>query len=132
VNPPVWLTPEELAVWQAWAPHAISARTLTSSTAGAFADLCRAVVTRDRMWATIEKDGLTFISVRVDGAGTEHPELKKHPLLPDHRGWAMRVEAAWARFRLAPVGRELAVPEQPADPFEEFSSPLTVVRGGKA
>lgn len=124
VDPPKGLTEAQMRVWQELAPHAVAAHTLTPGTAGSFADLCRAIVTRDAMLAKIEEDGWTFIKVSVDGAGVEHQELKKHPLTSDQRGWEQRVEAGRARFRLAPMGKELVPTAKPEDPFAEFDGEM--------
>jgi hypothetical protein len=117
---PADLPDDQKAVWEQLAPHALAARTLTPGTAGSFRDLCRAIVVRDGLLATIQAEGWTFVKVSVDGAGVEHSELKKHPLVADHRGWEQRVEAGRARFRLAPIGKELVVAAKPDDPFGEF------------
>ena len=114
------LLADQRAVWQELAPLARAAGTLTVGTAGSFRDLCRAIVVRNGMWAKIQQDGWTYLKVSVDGAGVEHRELKKHPLISDHRGWEQRVEAGRMRFRLAPIGKELGEPVPVADPFEEF------------
>ena len=76
-----------------------------------------------RISITRKNHGWTFIAVRVDSSGQEHNELKKHPLISDLRGWEQRVEAGRARFRLAPVGKELAAPVKVDDPFAEFDGP---------
>lgn len=120
VSPPETFTEALKAIWVQLAPHALEQRTLTPATAGSFADLCRAIVTRDSILARIEADGWTFIKVSVDGAGVEHEELKKHPLVADQRGWEQRVEAGRARFRLAPLGKEIVQPEKVEDPMAEF------------
>jgi len=43
----------------------------------------------------------------------------------------VRVEAGLTRFRLAPMGKELAPVEEPKDDFGEFDQPLQLVKGGK-
>lgn len=120
VEMPANLPEDQQAVWNELAPLALEQRTLTAATAGSFRDLCRAVVVRNGLLATIEGQGWTFLKISVDGAGVEHQELKKHPLVGDHRGWEQRVEAGRARFRLAPFGKELVVAAKAEDPFEEF------------
>src|SRR5712671_5989268 len=80
------LPAEQQAVWSELAPHAREARTLIPSTAGAFRDLCEAIVLKRALLARIEQDGLTYLKVSVDGAGVEHTEIKAHPLLAQHRG----------------------------------------------
>lgn len=125
---PADLPDDQRAVWLVLAPHALAARTLTAGTAESFRDLCRAIVVRDGLLATIQAQGWTFVKVSVDGAGVEHQELKKHPLVADHRGWEQRVEAGRARFRIAPIGKEIAAPVKAADPFEEFDTPKGAVQ----
>ena len=120
VTMPGDLSAAQAAVWLELAPHALALRTLTPETAGSFRDLCRVITVRDGVLATIQAQGWTYIKVSVDGAGVEHSELKKHPLVSDLRGWEQRVEVGRARFRLAPMGKEILPAEKPADPFEEF------------
>lgn len=117
---PTDLPAEQAAVWNDLAPHACAQRTLTAQTVQAFRDLCEAIVVKRAMLGRIQADGLTYQKVTVDGTGTEHVELKSHPLISQHRGMMQRVEAGMVRFRLAPVGKEIALPKKPADPFEEF------------
>ncbi len=120
VDMPQGLPTDQQTVWTELAPLALEQRTLTPATAGSFRDLCHAIVVRDGLLATIQAQGWTFLKISVDGAGVEHQELKKHPLVADHRGWEQRVEAGRARFRLAPIGKEIVVAAKAADPFEEF------------
>jgi hypothetical protein len=122
VAPPDDLAPSERAVWDRLAPHAIEARTLVASTAFAFAHLCRAVVLERALWAQIEADGLTSVRVTTDvTSGEQHSEAKAHALLPRHNAMQVRVEQNLTRFRLAPIGREIA-PAAPVedDPFAKF------------
>jgi len=119
---PTDLLEAEAAVWAANAPHALTQRTLTPATAESFRELCEVVVRMRRLWTQIDGDGLTFVHVYVDDAGIEHRALKKHPLLPDYRGLVQRVEAARARFRLAPMGKELYATEAPkVNPLDRFT-----------
>lgn len=97
---------DQAAVWHELEPYARAAHTLTPATAGSFRDLCRAIVVRNGMLETIQTQGWTYEMVRVDSTGTEHIELRKHPLVSDLRGWEQRVEAGRLRFRLAPTGKE--------------------------
>ena len=121
VDPPKGLTKAQLAAWRALAPHALAARTLTPATVGSFVDLCQAIVLRDSLLATIEEQGWTFRKAILSDEGEElSVEIKKHPLVSDQRGWEQRVEAGRARFKLAPIGKEIAAPAKPADPFAEF------------
>jgi hypothetical protein len=116
------LPAEQAAVWGELAPLALTQRTLLAATVQAFRDLCEAIVLKRSMLERIEADGLTYLKVTVDGAGTEHSELKAHPLISQHRGMMQRVEAGLARFRLAPIGKEILPAAEPSDPFDEFDS----------
>lgn len=108
------------SVWNELAPFACEQRTLVPATVAAFRDLCEAIVSKRKMAEQIESDGLTYLKVTIDGSGQEHNEIKAHPLISQHRGMMQRVEAGFVRFRLAPIGKEIAPPEQPQDEFSEF------------
>lgn len=122
VPAPADLSPESLAVWEALAPHALSAGTLTPGTAAAFRDLCEVRAFTQRLKSRLESDGETFVKVSVDGAGVEHQELKAHPLLARHAAMLVRVEAGMTRFRLSPIGKEIEIATKPDDPFEQFET----------
>lgn len=96
IDPPKKLSPKARAVWRELAPYAQAAGTLTTGTAAAFALLCRAVVLEQRL-----SRGLA--------AGSA-----------DHRGMMQRVEVGMTRFGLAPIGKPIAAPAKPEDPFAEF------------
>ena len=81
------------------------------------------MVIKRAMWAQIDHEGLTYFKVTVDGAGTEHRELRAHPLLAQHRGMMQRVEVGLARFRLAPAGKELAPAAPAIDEWSDFDEP---------
>jgi hypothetical protein len=117
---PDYLTEPERSVWESEASHAAAARTLTPGTAAEFADFCKAVVIERKLLAQIERDGWTHLDVTVDGAGTEHNTIKKHPLVSDHRQWMQRVEQKRLRFKLSPMGKEIEAPEKPTDEWAEF------------
>lgn len=118
------------AVWDALSPHALAARTLTPGTAWAFRDLCEAIVLKRDMLAIIEADGLmqNRLSTKMDenGGGEQVFESKAHPLLAKWTALQVRVEAGLTRFRLAPMGKELAPAEQPKDEWAEFDGPRLV------
>ena len=123
------------AVWDALAPQARLQRTLTSATAWAFVQLCEAIVLKRDILAVIEADGLmqNRLSTKMDesGGGEQVFESKAHPLIAKWTALLVRVEAGLTRFRLAPMGKELAPVEEPADEWAEFDAPLTLVKGGK-
>lgn len=120
---PADLPATQQPLWAELAPLAVEQRTLIPATVRSFCDLCRAIVMRDELLATIQRDGWTFIKVSVDGAGVEHQELKRHPLASELRGWEQRVEAGRARFKLAPMGKSIA-----PDPKPQELSPLEKLR----
>ena len=120
LSAPKWLNEREHELWNELAPLACSQRTLTEQTARSFADLCRAIVRRDDMQAQIDRDGLTYLKVTVDGSGQEHNEIKAHPLISQSRGMMQRIEQGMIRFRLSPMGKEIATPEKPNDEWAEF------------
>jgi hypothetical protein len=117
---PEGLPADQQAVWAELYPLAVEARTLTAATLGSFRDLVRSIVVRDRILEDINATGWTYLKHSVDGAGVEHEELRKHPLVSDLRGWEQRVEAGRARFRLAPIGKEIASRPREEDAFSEF------------
>lgn len=115
------LSPTTVAVWDALAPHAVDAGTLTPASAWAFRRLCEAIVLERAELARISRDGLM-----VDG--------EKHPLLQPHTALMTRVEMGLQRFCLIPMGKEMAAKAEAAqeDEFAEFDRPLAVIQGGKA
>ena len=124
VNPPEGMPEAQKAVWCELAPHALAARTLTPGTAAAFGLLCKQIVLEGLMFAQIMKDGLTgdkvTLQMEENGAGLQSVEKKAHTLLAQHRGMMQRVEAGYAKFKLAPIGKEIVQPAKAEDPFEEF------------
>lgn len=113
-----------VAVWNELAPHACAARTLTAGTAHAFRDLCARVVLLRAMAAQVDADGLmtTAVSLQMDesGGGLQTVEKKAHDLLGRYMTMMQRVDASLLRFRLSPMGKELAAPETPKDEWAEF------------
>ena len=117
VDPPSNITEAELAVWVLHAPDAAKAGTLTAQTARSFVQLvCAPEVVYNRILATLEKEGWTYLRMGENGA-----EPKKHPLITDLQNWHRRVDAGHARFCLAPLGKAIVEPAKPADPFAEFA-----------
>lgn len=114
------LPADRAVVWNELAPLACGGRTLTAQTVPAFRDLCESIVLKRAMLAQLERDGLTYLKVTVDGAGVEHTELKAHPLVSQYRGMLQRVETGMQRFRLAPMGKELVLEVKDEDPFDAF------------
>jgi hypothetical protein len=88
-------------VWDALAPHAIAAKTLTPATSLAFAMLCRVVVLETQL-ATTDPGG------------------------PDHRGVMQRMDSLMARFLLTGSGKASAPTEEKKDDFAEFDAPGTL------
>ena len=113
VERPADLPQGQAVVWDALAPHAIAAATLTQATAWAFRDLCEAIVLKRAVVSRIGRDGIML----TGGAGGAHPLLSRHVAL------MVRVEAGLARFGLIPVGKAVADEDEPTDEFEEFDFP---------
>jgi len=107
VKRPKGLSDEDKAVWDELAPLALEQKTLTVTTAMAFADLCGYIVLERKLRAA---------PLAVAG--------------PDHRGMMQRVEAGRARFRLIPDGKPVVVVEQPKDEWAEFDGPTLVKNAG--
>lgn len=104
-NPPEALPEDQQDFWRRYAWLAMEKGTLTAQTVPAFALLCEQSAEKQAVKATIERDGRTYIKVTIDGAGTEHEELKAHPLTSAYGRLAKAVEALMARFGLAPFGK---------------------------
>jgi hypothetical protein len=111
-------------VWDDLAPHACAQRTLTRATAEAFAQLCGRVVLLRKMEAQIDADGImsTKVSLQMDetGGGLQAVEKKANDLLTKCMTMMQRVDQGMLRFRLSPMGKELAPSEQPKDEWAEF------------
>lgn len=103
--PPEDLPQEQQDFWRRCAGLAIERRTLVAHTVPSFRLLCELEAEKQATKATIDRDGRTYIKVTVDGAGTEHSELKAHPLKADYAKLAKQVETLMARFALAPFGK---------------------------
>lgn len=105
---PKGLPADQAAIWARLAPHAIAARTLTPATAEAFEIGCRVMALERKVASTPGQAGR-----------------------PDHRGLLMQISAFLTRFRLNPMGKEMAADDPPADEWQEFDQPLMLVKGGK-
>ena len=110
---------EQRAIWNRLAPLAIARKTLTPSTVAAFRDLCEAIDVKAKMLKQIEKDGWTYMSPLG---------MKAHPLVGPHRGMMQRVEAGFARFKLAPMGKDME--DAPIEKSQKSSRLLAFI-GGK-
>lgn len=90
----------------------------------AFRQLCGRIVLLRQMEAMIAADGLMGdkVSLQMDdsGGGLQSVEKKAHDLLTKCMTLMQRVDQGMIRFRLAPIGKEIATPEPVADPFAEF------------
>ena len=108
-------------VWDKLAQHAVKAGTLVPSTAEAFTRLCQAVVKHAQMEAQIERDGLTYLKVTIDGSGQEHTEIKAHPLISRSHALDNAIRAWFKDFGINPFGKPLAeaIPKA-VDPFASF------------
>lgn len=115
------LEPAVAAVWAELAPLATKAGTLVTTTVPAFVRLCQMVVNHAKFQAQIDKDGLTYLKVTIDGSGQEHTEVKAHPLLTRAQTLDNAVRATMKDFAINPFGKPLAEAfPKPVDPFAEF------------
>jgi hypothetical protein len=125
---PADLLEDQAETWNALAPHACAARTLTSSTIAAFRDLCEAICLKRSLYDQIVRDGFVVgRSVRNEDGDVVATDTKAHPLLAHHRGLMQRVEAGMMRFRLLPMGKPLTEAPKPADPWAELDEPSEAV-----
>ena len=108
-------------VWDDLAPHATKAGTLVPETAAAFLRLCQSVVKHAEMEAQIQRDGLTYLKVTIDGSGQEHTEIKAHPLISRAETLDNKIRGWFKDFAINPFGKPLsaAVPK-PENPFARF------------
>lgn len=90
----------------------------------AFRQLCGRIVLLHQMEAMIAADGLMGTRVNTqmdeDGGGSQVIEKKAHDLLTKCMTLMQRVDQGMIRFRLAPIGKEIATAEPEVDPFAEF------------
>ena len=103
-------------MWRNLAPLALEAGTLTATTAGALADLCANIVQARALWDAVVAGGFQVTDVLADG----RTRIRANPLLSHHRAMLIRVETGRVRFKLAPIGKPVAPPATPEDPFKEF------------
>lgn len=131
VDKPSDMSAAQSSVWDALAPLALAARTLTPATAFALQQLCKIIVLEQRMADEIDAKGLTTAALDTqmdpDGGGSQSIQEKAHPLLSRQAALLVRIEAGLTRFGLAPMGRPMAEPESPADEWAEFDQPLALV-----
>jgi hypothetical protein len=117
-----------VVVWNELAPHACAERTLTPATAAAFRQLCGRIVLLDKIEAQIEADGIMAdkVTLQMDetGGGLQSVEKKAHDLLTKCMTLMQRVDQGMLRFRLSPMGKELAQaePDKAIDPIAEFET----------
>jgi hypothetical protein len=125
---PEGLSPDVAAIWAELAEHALKARTLVPSTVTAFTRLCKAVVRHAEMERQIAADGYTYLKISIDGAGTEHQEVKAHPLITRASSLDNTIRAWLKDFAIHPFGKPLVSQEAVQDDFDEFDRPQ-LVRG---
>jgi hypothetical protein len=118
---PVAASAAVAAAWAELAPHAVHACTLVPGTASAFLRLCQAVVKHAQMEQQIERDGLTYYKVTIDGSGQEHQELKAHPLIARAEAIDNKIRGWFKDFAINPFGKPLAEAiQKPVNPFARF------------
>ena len=120
---PEGLRADVAAVWAELSPHAAQMGTLAPSTSTAFLRLCQSVVKHAEMERQIEKDGLTYLKVSVDGAGVEHTEVKAHPLIARAQTLDNAIRSGLKDFAINPFGKPLLAVEAPQDEWAEFERP---------
>jgi len=106
---PDGMGPKAVAAWNENAPAAIQEQTLHAATVGAFREFCELIVERDRVHASLQ----AF-------QWPEQTSSETNQLATQWRALCKEVRMTRAAFRLAPVGKAAAVPDAPADPFDEF------------
>ena len=119
LEPSPMLTEAEAAYWELWAPLALSAGTLTAATRPGLVLLCQVACRAARVWADVERDGTTHISLVTNPDGTTHEVLKAHPQMTQYRGLIGRQEMLLARYGLAGSGKVVRAAQPAAvDPFQ--------------
>ena len=123
---PAVLTEEEAAYYRLWAPLARGRKMLFPETMPGFVQLCQVARRCARLWSEIDRDGLMYEVVTVDGAGQERREYKKHPLMTEWRGLVSRQEQMLARFGLTADGKVAAEVESVDDEEMKLARILAV------
>ena len=84
---------------------------------------------------TLAREPLTFVKVTVDGAGQEHREVKKHPLLIEARGASLAVLKYLVEFGWTPASRgRVKIPKTAETKAKGDTGPsqyLKALAGGK-
>lgn len=120
---PSGCSPEVAAIWADLAEHALKARTLVASTQTAFRRMCEAIARHAVMQQTIDADGLTYLKVTIDGAGSEHTEVKAHPLISRAASLENAIRSWMKDFAIHPFGKPVIEPKAAAvDPFAKFGA----------
>jgi len=118
VAPPQDITQDELEVWERHAPDALTAGTLTPSTARSFVRMvCLPEVRYASALATLEAEGWTYQKQTEMGK-----EPKVHPEQQRLEFWYRRIVDGHREFKLSPFGKAVAEPAKPVDPFAEFEA----------
>lgn len=89
-------------VWAGLAPLATAQGTLVAATVPAFVALCELVVLQEALISQVETDGYTVSTAQG---------LKAHPLLARYQTGSQQMKDLLTRFRLAPIGKEVPVPQ---------------------
>lgn len=120
---PADCSPEVAAIWAELAEHALRNRTLVASTQTAFLRMCQAIVRHAAMQGQIDRDGLTYLKVTIDGSGQEHTEVKAHPLISRASTLENAIRSWMKDFAIHPFGKPVIEPKQAAvDPFAKFGA----------
>lgn len=107
--PPHDLPEDQHQFWRTYAPLALEKRTLTPQTLPAFKHLCELEAMRAKVWAQLERDGLTSAKVTTDvTSGEQHLEIKPHPLLAMYSKVVKDVKGYLKDFALCAFGKPIA------------------------
>jgi phage terminase small subunit len=120
---PIALSVAAAAIWTELEPLAKGQGTLLPSTKLAFGDLCEAVALKRALLARVEADGYVVSSVQG---------IKAHPLLARYQTTLQQTKDMLTRFKLAPIGKEIAAPEEKTQsPLEKLQAQSAQLRAVK-
>ncbi|HVL67189.1 MAG TPA: hypothetical protein VM364_07990 [Vicinamibacterales bacterium] len=122
LEPPDTLLAEERAVWDEWAPLALAARTLTSTTLPNFVTLCELEADRRDLRGR-------YLRAKVKKTGEPLPLVFMEPdeelaFRREHRTLAKDIHSRCKDFAIAPFGKEIdagAGAAAAADPLDAFT-----------
>lgn len=128
VRRPEGLSPAQKQEWEAYAPHAIAAHTLTPASAGAFRTLIEIMVERKKLWQKLVRAGWELVIRRPSKKGLKPTVVRMpHPLVKVHQQLLSAETMGLYRFKLTAAAKEMDFVEPPKedgpiDPFAKFDS----------